>query len=369
MARVRVLLVVSSLAAGGAERVVSELANTWVVEGWKVGVLTLSSLPDHYQLDKRVVRISLDISWNSKSLWERLISNLRRCRSIRAAIRSFSPDVVLSFVDQTNIRVLLSLVGSGIPIIASERTDPRRHRVGKEWELARFLLYRLAARVVVQTYSVAEWAHRIVPRNKVEIIPNFVRSLPKAPEFHQRSTKEILAVGRLCWEKGFDLLLQAFAKSELAQRGVRLTILGEGPDRSSLEAMAKKLGIEASVSMPGVVQAPEEWMARCAVFVLPSRYEGFPNVLLEAMAMGCPVIATDCQSGPREIIRDKIDGLLVPPENVDALAQAITLLMEDRNLRWQMSKHAREVRDRFGKKKVLKKWELLIENFIENNAV
>ena len=112
--------------------------------------------------------------------------------------------------------------------------------------------------------------------------------------------------------------------------------------------------------MPGVVQDPENWMASAAVFVLPSRYEGFPNVLLEAMAMGCAVIAADCDSGPREIVRNGVDGLLVPVEDVEALAGALNKLLEDANLRSRLSSAALSVRERYAKEPILKRWELLM---------
>ncbi len=366
MSRKRILWAVSSLSAGGAERMISELANAFSDRGHAVGVLTLSAPgSDHYRLHEGVERIALDVIWDSRSLWQSVVGNLRRSRMIRNAIRRFEPDAVVSFIEQTNVRVLAGLVGSGIPVIVSERIDPRRHQVGRAWNLARRILYPFASWVVVQTEAVAGWAREFVSNHCICVIPNFVRALPEPPPFGARDRKQILAVGRLDRQKGFDLLLHAFARSGLAQEGVRLTILGEGPERQALETLACELGLAEHLELPGVVPNPEQWMAQAAVFVLPSRYEGFPNALLEAMAMGCPVIAADCDSGPREIIRHGENGWLVPVEDVAALAQAMRQLFEDAALRARLGNAAVAVRQRYAKEVIVARWEKLIEEVLQ----
>lgn len=363
----RTLWVVSSLSAGGAERVISELANAWARRGLPTGVLTLSAPDsDHYPLLPTVERIALDVIWDSHTPWQSISGNIRRSRMIRKAVRNFRPDVVVSFIEQTNVRILASLSGTGIPVVVSERVDPRHHAIGRVWELARRLLYPFARRVVVQTDSIARgWARSIVRQGHLAVIPNFVRDLPEVPPFDGREPNLILAVGRLDRQKGFDLLLQAFAHSSLANLSVRLVILGEGPERHSLESIARLLGIEQAVSLPGVVQAPESWMERCTLFVMSSRYEGFPNALLEAMAMGCSVIAADCESGPREMIHQAKNGMLVPVGDVEALADMMTRLFEDATLRKRIGEKAPEVRKRFARETVLLQWEQLIMEAIQ----
>lgn len=361
----RVLFGVSSLSGGGAERVIAELANAFAEREHSVAVLTLSSPGgDHYRLDDRVKRIALDVIWDSRSVWQSVVSNLRLSRRIRRAVLGFRPDVVVSFIEQTNVRILAALIGSGIPVIVAERVDPRRHAVGRVWHLARRLLYPSAARLVVQTEGVAGWARGVVGGGHTRVLCNFVRALALPPAFEARDTRRVLGVGRLDRQKGFDLLLLAFARSGLVNKGVGLTILGEGPERRALEALARELGVADAVDMPGVVPDPERWMAQATVFVLPSRYEGFPNALLEAMAMGCPVIAADCDSGPREIIRHGENGWLVPVEDVEALAQALRQFFEDAALRARLGAAAVEVRVRYSKRTIVTRWEELIEEVL-----
>lgn len=359
----RILWVISSLSFGGAERVIVELANAFADRGHSVAVLTLvTAKRDHYHLDSRVERIALNMIWDSASIWQSIAGNWRRSRMIREAIQSYRPDAVVSFIEQNNVRVLAATVASGIPIIVSERIDPRWHQVGRAWTLARRLLYPLAARVVVQTERVAVWARTITSAGRVRVIPNFVRALPPGGE---RGQKSLLAVGRLDRQKGFDVLLRAFAACGLAQHGVTLTILGEGPERKALETLARELNVAQAVEMPGVVEKPEVWMGRATVYVLPSRYEGFPNALLEAMAMGCPVIAADCDSGPREIIRNGENGLLVPVEDVGALADAMKTLFADAALRDRLGAGALTVRDRYSRDAIVRQWETLIEEVVK----
>jgi GalNAc-alpha-(1->4)-GalNAc-alpha-(1->3)-diNAcBac-PP-undecaprenol alpha-1,4-N-acetyl-D-galactosaminyltransferase len=357
------LFAVSSLAPGGAERVIAEIANALVETDSRIGVLTISEAGgDHYPLNPKVRRIALDLMWNSTGLWNSLSNNLKRSRILRWAIRDFAPDIVVSFIDQTNVRVLLATIGMGIPILVSERIDPRRHRIGRAWEVARRLLYPRARCVVVQTEAVAPWARSVVLASRVRVIPNFVRSLPLPNE--QRDPNLLLAVGRLDPQKGFDILIAAFAASRAAEQGARLVILGEGPERRRLQEMASELGVGKHVDMPGVVPNPEVWMARAPIFVLSSRYEGFPNALLEAMAMGCAVIAADCDCGPREIVRDGVDGILVPTESADALLNAIVRLRQDKPLRERLGAEALRVRSRFDKSTIVARWRTLLQDLM-----
>ncbi|MBL8482419.1 MAG: glycosyltransferase, partial [Rhodocyclaceae bacterium] len=178
----RILFAVSSLSAGGAERVIAELANAFAGRGHAVAVLTLvRSDADQYRLDDRVERIALDIIWESTSIWQSVIGNIRRSLMIRRAVQAFGPDIVISFIEQTNVRMLAALPASGTPVVVSERVDPRRYRIGRSWILARRILYPLAAKVVVQTEVVALWAKNIVAAGRIHVIPNFVRDLPAPP--------------------------------------------------------------------------------------------------------------------------------------------------------------------------------------------
>lgn len=358
------MLAISSLSAGGAERVISEMANWWAAHDREVAVLTLeNTYPDHYRLHTHVERITID--WQLPRTRLHIPQQFVKHQvMLRNAVLNYMPDVLISFIDRTNIHLLFALAGTVIPLIITERTDPRYHRIGLFWSLVRHLLYPFSNALVVQTDSVSAWANQIVPRNRISVIPNFVRAIPQPEETaleKKHFQPAILSVGRLGKEKGHDLLIRAFAHIGASREGWRLVILGEGPERSTLEKIAETLGISDAVTMPGIVEEPIEWMHKAKIFVLPSRYEGFPNALLEAMACGCAAVASNCPSGPSEIICHNENGLLVPKEDVKALSAAMSRLMKDENLRIRLGEKALEVRSRFSESAIMAKWDNLIE--------
>lgn len=175
-------------------------------------------------------------------------------------------------------------------------------------------------------------------------------------------------MGRLAPQKQFDLLLRAFAASSQGDAEWSLVIIGEGPERPRLQALATDLGLSDRVEWLGLVQHPEEVLRRADIYVLSSRYEGFPNALVEAMASGLSVVSFDCPSGPGEIIRDGIDGILVPAQDLTALTVAIRRLMLDEPERLRLGSRAVEVTARFAVDKVIDEWEALMRDLLHRRA-
>jgi glycosyltransferase involved in cell wall biosynthesis len=360
----RITFVIETLAAGGAERVMTSMANHWSRKGHAVEILTFwpkGSSP-FYKLDDGVVHSPLSLAEESNTFVQFVSNNVGRIRAIRDAISKSRPDVVISFMDRANMLTSLACIGCGIPLVLSERNDPAQRNIGgRSWELLRRLTYPLADSVVVQTNAALSYFGPMICR-RASVIPNGI-TLPAeamAPSPGRRCSHKIVAVGRLAAQKGFDLLLEAFAKLHFKLPQWSLTIWGEGPERASLETLRERLGLTGSVHFPGKTQTPFKEMTEADLFVLSSRYEGFPNVLLEAMACHLPVISFDCPSGPREIIRHDIDGILVPAKNVNALAEAMKRLIANPSLRNQLAQRAGEVVQRFNLEKVMEQWEELL---------
>jgi len=166
----------------------------------------------------------------------------------------------------------------------------------------------------------------------------------------------VVAMGRLVPQKGFDMLIDAFAPLARNHPDVTLEIWGEGPERSRLERRRDDLGLAGRVRLPGTTTEPHAAIGRAGVFVMSSRREGFPMVLGEAMASGVPCVSFDCPSGPRELIRDGVDGLLVPPNDVPALGAALERLITDRELAARLASRAPEVVERFSLEAILEQW-------------
>jgi len=344
----------------------SIMANYWVARGEEVTLITFAAeSTDFYYLRPEVKRVVLGLTAASAHLGEALKNNLRRLRRLRQEIRASRPDVVISFIHWTNMLTLLAASGQGAPTIVSERIDARKHRIGPGWSTLRRLLYPKAHAVVVQSEAMRRWTETIVTKDKIYIIPNPVASPADFSGAVPRpSGPRVVAMGRLIYQKGFDLLLRAFEKCVAEHPDWSLVVLGEGEERERLTELATRLKIADRIQMPGVVREPAKVLHTADIFVLPSRYEGFPNALLEAMACGVPVVSFDCPSGPIEIIRNGVDGVLVPPEDVDALSTAMKGLMSDESERRRLASRAPEVLQRFGVEKVMEAWERVIQGVV-----
>jgi glycosyltransferase involved in cell wall biosynthesis len=377
----RLALVISSLRPGGAEGVLARIAGGLAGRGHEVALLTLDAEPPRPGLLSPLVRhVPLGLSGASSGpsygKVRALLANLRRMYALRRALLEIGPDAVLSFMAETNVLALLA-VGAKLPVIAAERAHPARHALAAPWGRLREYSYPLAAAIAVQTADVAAFfAPSLRPR--CVVIPNPALR-PEAQElepdiarivdpWRKQGGRVLLGLGRLNAQKGFDLLLRAWARLAQDFPDWRPVVLGEGPERPRLLALASELGLAGASIFPGRTAAPGAALARADLFVLPSRYEGFPNALLEALACGVPAVAFDCPSGPAEIIRPGVDGFLAPEGDVDALAGHLARLMGDDALRLGMAQRAPEALERFGLEPVLDLWETLLARVAKTGA-
>jgi glycosyltransferase involved in cell wall biosynthesis len=373
------------------------LAEGFQKNGHRVTVVTFYGTDqDFYKLPDGVQRLALDIVWNSPTLFHALWHKLYRLWILRRAIQSTQPDVVISFIDQMNVITALALTKTGYPLIATEHCDPSMFSYGFIWEKLRRLTYRNIERIVSVSKGVDryfEWlptAKRVVIYNPLAplilsptsgeqasdkpLVGGFsskdatheAKLYPReSPKEHCATVRSLIAMGRLSREKRFDLLLQAFARLKDFHPEWALTILGEGKLRTELESLCNSLGLSERVHLPGVVLNPYEVLLQADLFVMSSCSEGFGNALIEAMACGLAVISTDCPCGPREIIRNGVDGILVPNQDVDALAAAMDHLMSDEEERKRLSVRAIEAVERFSLEKIMGMWEKLLAQVVE----
>jgi glycosyltransferase involved in cell wall biosynthesis len=283
---------------------------------------------------------------------------------MRRALRGLRPDVVVAFGDQTNVIALLAGVGGSWPVIVSERTDPRNVSLGRVWTLLRHLAYRRAGAVVLVAEEGRQWFGRTLA-GRVRVLPNPVttRSLPHdVGSPHVDDVIRLVTVGRLAPEKGLDLLFHALhmLPSDLAARWT-LDVVGDGPARGMLMRLADDLRLTDRVRWAGLVPDPSPYVQSGDVFVLPSRFEGFPNALAEAMASGRAVLSTDCRSGPRELITDGVNGLLVAPNDPAAIASGLERVLRDRGLRARLAEAAPAATRELTVDAIGRRWEALFE--------
>ncbi len=362
------MIVIHSLSGGGAERVAADLSAYWVRRGYRVTLVTQADAStDVYALHNAVKRYALGTATFSKGKISAILSNLRRVWTLRRLIKRERPTIVLGMMTTASILAILAARGQSCRVIATEHTHPPSQDLPDMWSRLRRWAYPQASAVVALTSGTAAWLEQHVPGAHVTVIPNAVRwplendeplVVPPAREGRYR----LLAAGRLHPHKGFDLLIKAFQAIAGHFPEWDLIILGEGDSREALQDQIDAAGLASRISMPGRVGNVGEWYAQSDLYVLSSRVEGLSNTLLEAMASGLAPVAFDCETGPREIVRNGIDGVLVnPPEDDEALAAHLSDMMAHRQQREAYARRATDVRDRFSTTRVMALWGHLFE--------
>lgn len=358
-----IVFLISSLGAGGAERVAATLSNVWVERGNTVVLVPTFSGggTPFYELDKRVDLIYLSSLLDSK-VGAGGKRYFKRLRALRQIIISSNADVVVAFLPNVNVAALLGAAFTGIPCVICERSDPSMMPIGRFWRSACDFSYRFADLLTVQTEAVKTSIHSVYGGlDQVAVVPN---PLPeglldyRADLNAPRARRVLLSLGRLSEEKRVGQIIEAFAGLAPDFPEWDLHIYGDGPEREQYASIIKRNGVENRIFLQGRTDKPWSVMASVDAFVMNSRFEGFPNALLEAMGVGLPCVSSDCPSGPREISRDGKDALLVPPGDVASLRSALARLMGDSELRADLGARAREsVVKRYSLDAVLAVWD------------
>lgn len=416
MKRRKLLLVAPNLGDGGTQRVVTVLAGALHERGRAVTVVTLYRGEDHYALPPGVERISLVpgsrsrlFAWLGNALsrlaaplpslfggraflairalerrlavavdalvgrlvaaavrvlprglaWRLHLPTWLRVRGLRRLIRDQQPDGVVAFCGSTNLITVLA--GADARLVISERNDPALQRLDEPWQSLRPKLYRRADLVTANTRGALRAMERYVDGARLRYAPNPLWEGPVEAPLALDPGRRLLIVGRLHRQKAHDVLLDAFARAAPSLEGWRLSVVGTGEEEEPLRALAARLGIAERVDWHGQVENPYAFYRAADVFVLPSRHEGFPNALLEAMSAAVAVIVSDASSGPLEIVRHDENGVVVPVEDAEALAAAIVELAGDPDRRRRLGAAAARAVEAHRLPNVIGAWETLID--------
>ena len=362
-----IMIVIHSLRSGGAERVTADLSSYWHRLGYKVSVVTqLEPDTDVYPLAQGVQRHVLHTAYDTGGGLRGLWANWRRARRLRALIKKHRPDCVLGMMTTSSVLSVMASRGLKNRVIAMEHTHPPKQKLPDAWQKMRHWAYQRTDAVVTLTSATAQWVRQHIPGTQVHVIPNAVRwPLPAMePQVDSHKTPgryRLLAVGRYHEVKGFDRLIEAFGMLAKYFPDWDLAIVGDGAQREALSEQIDALGLQERVQLVGQVGNIQDWYESADIYVLSSRYEGLSNSLLEAMACGLPVVAVDCDVGPREIIRNDIDGVLVSPaDDIEALAAHLSDLMGRPLHRTALARRAVDVRDRFSVARIMTLWEAVL---------
>ena len=363
MVEVRVAFTIDSLKLGGAERVLLQWARWCHQEGWKVLVVTRRASDfDAYPLPEgieRVVEPSLSVHLG----WLGWFAFPWRVFALRQLLRRHRIDLAVGVTTLPAVKLLLATVGLSIRTVVSERNYPAAKHLSLPWRWLRRLTYPWADLHLIQTRKTGVWLRQHCAVHRQQLFPNSVTwPLPdrepvlEPDEFIAPSQPLILAAGTKADQKGFDRLMPVFADLGRRDPDLHLALLGLAPgnyhglDQQTWlrQLLGHDSGLQERLLMPGVSGSMARWYARATVFVLPSRYEGFPNVLLEAMAAGCACIASDCLTGPSDLILHGENGLLMAPQATsNDWAVAIAGLLADPDQCLRLGEQASRVRERY----------------------
>jgi len=347
-------LITHDLVLGGMQRATVNLVSQWLARGHEVTLVLTDASPRFYAPPTGVRVIELGLPSSYVLSWRRVPAFIRSMRAMRLAFNALEVDVAVVFTPELWSHIALLPGRRQTPAIMSMRVDPHTfppyRNIGEA--LSRFAEPRADAVVALTDNARQYYLKRT--RAPIHVIPNIV--LPNAGATRLRGGRHIVSTGRLEKIKGYEALIRAFAKVHAAMPDSRLTIVGEGRDRDNLEALITSLGLSQSISLPGSTTDVGPALADADLFVLSSRSEAFSNALIEAMAAGLPIIATDC-AGPLAVLTPGRNGLIVPIENVDALAGAMLLVLSDVALRRRLSESALETVSRYHPDRIMPLWD------------
>lgn len=344
----KIMMVITGMQSGGAERVMATLCNE-LSQRHNVRLAVMKEAKSDYELSQNVEVASGNIQGK----------NLFKCVSFTSAqMKEYKPDIVLSFMTKSNIIAVLARLVSGIkaPVVIAERANP--FYAQKIFKLMRKFLYPLANGFVFQTKQAQDYYKPILKNMSNIILKNPLNPDFKVEPYQGKRQKKIVTAGRLSVEKNQSLLIEAFSKIADKYPEYTVEIYGDGPLRGELESFIKDKKLENRVFLMGRRDNIQKYTASAEIFVLPSNSEGMPNALLEGMALGLACISTDCPiGGPAMVINSYENGILVPMNDADKMAQAIEYFVNNKEKAQSMGEKAKNVINEYDAKTVCRQWE------------
>ena len=343
----RYIFFIGTLGNGGAERVVSILANKMAEEGMDVEILTYYDRPISYEINEKV----------KISVVEKITGNRNKIKNLFEIRKYFKKNaqVVISFLAPFNMMAIAANFGTGIPMIVADRNDPSKVPSNKVLRKIRDFLYCFADGVVMQTQKNKAYFSKIVQK-KSEVIYNPVNLKEYAGiSLNLEREKTIVTAGRLMPQKNQKMMIRAFKTVADKYPEYQLIIYGEGPSRDYLEQLILKLELEGNVKLPGNTTRVHDCIRTAGMFVLSSDYEGMPNALIEAMCLGLPVISTKV-SGATDLIKDHENGILTELNDQAELEKAMLELIENPVLAEKLAKNAVALNNELDLSKIMNQW-------------
>ena len=359
----KIVFVVPSMQFGGAERVISILTDQLSRRGHEmyIGIFNEAKPPVAYTINENV-----RVDYISPSRYNSIKKFREASAAMEKYLKNISPDVVVSFCNVIGSRTSMVCKKLGIPMVFSERNDPSKYLFGIKSKIYQKILTHNVKDMVFQTSGArAMYPRKIQDRSVIILNPLNTDNMPD--RFERERKKEIVSVGRLDPQKRQDVMLRAFHKIADRYPEYNLTIYGEGAQREPLTALVEELGLEGRVSLPGTEKNIFDKIKDAYMFVFTSDYEGLPNALIEAMALGLPCISTKCSpGGAEELINHGENGILVECGDYEQLSKEMEKLLLDREKCDRLGRCAIEIRRRISLDEIISQWEKYLENVTKN---
>lgn len=354
----KILFCIGNLLKGGAERVAVNLCNYLINEN-EITIVTTIGKKSEYKLDKKIKVECLESEETNKNF---ILKNINRMKALNKIVKIENPDIIISFLPEPSYRILfLKLFKHKLKVIVSVRNDPKIEYKFIINRIIMKILYPLADGFVLQTKEAQEYFNKKIQKKSV-IIPNPIKEEFICEPYNGEREKIIVTVGRLEEQKNHKMLIEAFGKLPKQFSEYKLIIYGEGNLRERLEEQIKELKLTNRVLLPGQVDNIKEKIYKASLFVLPSNYEGMPNALMEAMALGIPCISTDCPcGGPNFLIKNNENGILVKTNEVKELKREIIKVLQDEELRKKIGNKSIEIKTLLNPEKINQKWYEYVE--------
>ena len=348
----KILFYIGNLRKGGAERVVATLSNK-LVEKNEIIIITTTDEKVEYNLDKNIKLFSLkDFDDNKNSI----VKNLIYLKRLKKYINEINPDIVLGFLPEPSYRLLLLKPFIKSPIIISDRNDPKMEYASFKSRIIMKILYKRANGFVFQTEEARDYFCKKIQDRSI-VIANPVDDRFLKTKYIGNESKEFINVGRLNEQKNQVLLIESFKDVIKKYPNYKLLIYGDGNLKNELDMYIKNNKLDDNVKLCGNVDDIENVLKEKKCFILSSKYEGMPNALMEAMAVGVPCISTDCPcGGPRELIKNNINGLLVKSNDKNELVSAMYKIIENDKMCKKIAMSAKKNMNNYSCDKIVSKW-------------
>lgn len=325
----KIIFIISELSEGGTQKTVKQLINKFYNDNFSINIITFEKKKNYKFIKKNIKYFNLNKNYQSKNKFYGIFNNINRIILIRRILKKNNKSSIISFLTSTNIISVFANLFLNNKLILSERNDPSRQPINYYWKILRFFFYRFSNKIICNSKQALIYYSKFISLGKLKYIPNYINL---KNSFKSSQSKIILSIGRMHMQKGFDILIKGFGESKARQLKWKLVLIGNGPEKKKLQNLVKSLNLKDNIQFINYSN-PFKWYKKASIFALLSRYEGTPNVVLEAASFKLPIILSKGTGGALDFIENNKSGIVLKDNSKKNIGKCINRLIEDSNLR------------------------------------